>query len=181
VKNGDVVCAYVIMKVVVTQNSTRVPFVNGTVMEGDSKCSDGLILLSIRTFDNNQLKLIFGQEKSNYYVEEIRVKVKPDIVAGRSNLTQFSTPNDRFYKCTQASEVSLESDVKVIFSDMKYQAFKETKKAEFVGTELECAPDAHSDVIIIAIGCALAVLVVVILVAYLIARRTHRQRGYQSV
>jgi hypothetical protein len=166
---------------VVTQKSIRVPFVNASLVEAGSSCSNESISLQIKTADDNVLRLKFGRDHSNYYIGEISVSVQHDIVAKIANLTQFPTPKNMFYKCTQASEVLLESDVKVIFSDMKYQAFMETDKAEFVGTELECTSDAHSDVVIIAIGCALAVLVVVILIAYLIARRTHRQRGYQSV
>ena len=38
-----------------------------------------------------------------------------------------------------------------------------------------------NDVVPIAVGVALALIVVGVLVAYLIGRRRHRQRGYQSL
>jgi len=38
-----------------------------------------------------------------------------------------------------------------------------------------------NDIVPIAVGVALAVLVVVVLVAYLVGRKRHRQRGYQSL
>ena len=38
-----------------------------------------------------------------------------------------------------------------------------------------------NDIVPIAVGVALAVLVIVVLIAYLVGRRRHRQRGYLSV
>jgi lysosomal-associated membrane protein 1/2 len=38
-----------------------------------------------------------------------------------------------------------------------------------------------NDIVPIAVGVALALLVVVVLVAYLVGRKRHRQRGYQSL
>ena len=48
---------------------------------------------------------------------------------------------------------------------------------------LVCSADhrATSDVVPIAVGVALASLVVIILIAYIVGRRRARQRGYQSV
>jgi lysosomal-associated membrane protein 1/2 len=53
----------------------------------------------------------------------------------------------------------------------------------FFFSAVDCAADKviTSDIVPIAVGCALAALVVVVLVAYLIGRRRARQRGYQSV
>jgi hypothetical protein len=50
-------------------------------------------------------------------------------------------------------------------------------------TATDCPADKviTSDIVPIAVGCALAALVIVVLVAYLIGRRRARQRGYQSV
>ena len=38
-----------------------------------------------------------------------------------------------------------------------------------------------NDIVPIAVGVTLALLVVFILIAYMIGRRKHRQRGYESV
>lgn len=97
-------------------------------------------------------------------------------------LRQFEVAENKYYKCSQASEVSLgEKAVYLVFSDMKYEAFRTSNSANFVGVEKECTSDYHSDVMIIAIGCAIALFVVIVLIAYLIARRRSRQRGYQPV
>lgn len=46
----------------------------------------------------------------------------------------------------------------------------------------ECAADEKvSDIVPIAVGVALASLIIVVLIAYLVGRRRSRQKGYQSV
>jgi len=47
-------------------------------------------------------------------------------------------------------------------------------------TAMDCTYEPN-DVVPIAVGVALAILVVVVLIAYVIGRRKNRQRGYQSV
>jgi len=65
--------------------------------------------------------------------------------------------------------------------NFKYQAFADKGVTTF-GTYTECSSDfGTSDIVPIAVGCALAALVVIVLIAYLIGRRRSRQKGYQSV
>ncbi|XP_003741087.1 integumentary mucin C.1 [Galendromus occidentalis] len=180
-QNGAEVCAVVLARIVVTQNATSYPFVNGSLVRKGSSCDDSQVTLWIESADDYKLQIVIGHDASNFFVKSLSVQAS-SLVADRDNLTQFSTPMKQYYKCQSASEVSLgEENVKLIFSELKYQAFQREKSAAFVGSQLECVSDYHSDVVIIAIGSALAILVVVILVAYLIARRKNRQRGYQSV
>jgi len=51
----------------------------------------------------------------------------------------------------------------------------------FVILALQCPADDATDVVPIAEGAALAGLVVIVLIAYLVGRRRSRARGYQSV
>lgn len=69
--------------------------------------------------------------------------------------------------------------VSAAFKDFRYQAFLNQNN---FNTERKCGADfGTSDIVPIAVGCALAALVVVVLIAYLIGRRRSRQKGYQSV
>ena len=47
-------------------------------------------------------------------------------------------------------------------------------------TPLDCTY-VPNDIVPIAVGVALAVLVIVVLIAYMVGRRRNRQNGYQSV
>lgn len=50
------------------------------------------------------------------------------------------------------------------------------------GQEEECGMDIlTNDIVPIAVGCALAALVVIVLIAYVIGRRRNRARGYESM
>lgn len=70
-------------------------------------------------------------------------------------------------------------EVTAAFNDFRYQAFHNQNS---FNTERKCGADfGTSDIVPIAVGCALAALVVVVLIAYLIGRRRSRQKGYQSV
>ena len=52
----------------------------------------------------------------------------------------------------------------------------------FVSAVTECPSDDDSNSIVpIAVGAALAGLVVIVLIAYLIGRRRSRRQGYESV
>ncbi|XP_017885692.1 lysosome-associated membrane glycoprotein 1 [Ceratina calcarata] len=64
-------------------------------------------------------------------------------------------------------------------SDLQFQAFKSDNSTVF-GLARDCAFDTP-DAVPIAVGCALAALVVIVLVAYLIGRRRNQFHGYLSM
>lgn len=81
------------------------------------------------------------------------------------------------FKMTMAGTNDTTAVVKV--NDVQFQAFKSDKTTTF-GLAEDCAFDTP-DVVPIAVGCALAALVVIVLVAYLIGRRRAQARGYLSM
>jgi lysosomal-associated membrane protein 1/2 len=67
-------------------------------------------------------------------------------------------------------------------TDLKFLAHGERPSDDDFGYATECDADfTNSDIVPIAVGCALAALVVIVLIAYLIGRKRSRQKGYQSV
>lgn len=99
------------------------------------------------------------------------------------NKAAFQTPLNHSYACL-AQEVLKSDDGTIVlkFSDIRVEAFKmgAPNHKEF-SAAVDCPADDASDVVPIAVGAALAGLVVIVLVAYLIGRRRSRARGYQSV
>ena len=83
-------------------------------------------------------------------------KTSPDVKLGRANMT--------------ATKVQLDA----------FRSDDAKKKVNVFQIPLDCAFHP-SDVVPIIVGCALAGLVVLVLIAYLIGRRKSRARGYQSV
>lgn len=48
-------------------------------------------------------------------------------------------------------------------------------------TAKDCEPYETPDIVPIAVGCALMVLIIIVLVGYLIGRRRNQARGYLSM
>jgi lysosomal-associated membrane protein 1/2 len=64
-------------------------------------------------------------------------------------------------------------------ADIRLQAFMKSHENVF-GEEENCVASSSSQIVPIAVGCALLALVLIVVAAYLISRRRSRQ-GYQSV
>jgi lysosomal-associated membrane protein 1/2 len=99
------------------------------------------------------------------------------------NKAAFQTPLNHSYSCMQ--QEILKSDdglVSVKLSDIRLEAFRKTAQGhKDFSAAIDCPADDASDIVPIAVGAALAGLVVIVLIAYLIGRRRSRSRGYQSV
>jgi lysosomal-associated membrane protein 1/2 len=65
-------------------------------------------------------------------------------------------------------------------SHLQVQAFRNETNTKF-DEALDCQGSETPDVVPIAVGCALAALVIIVLVAYLIGRRRSQARGYLSM
>jgi len=99
------------------------------------------------------------------------------------NKAVFQTPFNHSYSCF-AEEV-LKADNKSFalkIREIQLEAYRSTTggHSEF-SAAVPCPADDATDVVPIAVGAALAGLVVIVLIAYLVGRRRSRARGYQSV
>ncbi|XP_076759316.1 lysosome-associated membrane glycoprotein 1 isoform X2 [Xylocopa sonorina] len=112
------------------------------------------------TIPNNTMVLV--HEASNY-------------VVGLSNS----------YRCLRQQKFNLKQNASnethgyVTISDLQFQAFK-TDNSTVFSLAKDCAFDTP-DVVPIAVGCALAGLVIIVLIAYLIGRRRSQGHGYLSM
>jgi len=106
----------------------------------------------------------------------------------------FRTPLDRSFLCANIDVVSLKTSLRyddgfrktigntsLTGTHVSFDAFrpKDNSPAGF-RTPMNCDYKPN-DIIPIAVGVALATLVVAVLVAYMVGRRRNMQRGYQSV
>lgn len=95
----------------------------------------------------------------------------------------FSIGLSNSYRCIKQQKLDLKGDQNatghIILSDLQFQAFRSDNSTVF-GLAKDCAYDVP-DVVPIAVGCALAGLVVIILIAYLVNRRRNQVRGYLSM
>ncbi|XP_030375501.1 lysosome-associated membrane glycoprotein 1-like [Scaptodrosophila lebanonensis] len=99
---------------------------------------------------------------------------------------EFSTPEKMSYHCTRVQKFNLTEnigDVKakgvISVSQVQAEAFRVSNTTAF-STVHDCDSSETSDVVPIAVGIALAALILVVLISYLCARRRSTSRGYMS-
>jgi len=120
-----------------------------------------------------------------YYIDDHFKNAVPNDqqqIASVSNLNEFSANKGISYKCTSETTVKLDKGVSLMFKNYQGQPFASESKSKDFDTAIECAADitGTNKLVPIIVGSALAVLVVLVLIAYIIGRRKHRP-GYQSV
>ncbi|CAF0896926.1 unnamed protein product [Brachionus calyciflorus] len=158
------------------------------------ECSDTFNTLSIEFLNGWTLILNYTLEKNAYELSMVRLvyRVKaelfPDVDPSyvgekrteRSDLKEFAANKGNSFKCTSETKLDLEP-VQVDFKNYQAQPFLDSKTVEF-DTAIECAADSSgtSKLVPIIVGSSLAVLVILVLVAYIVGRRKHRP-GYQQV
>lgn len=174
------------------------PLDNETVVDyTHSSCSSpgGEQTLALKFGHNDTLKLSFAKN-GTVYLHEVNVQFTVDPVnfpdAAKSgevvtvlnnSFALYSMPEDWSYHCAVDQPVYLGGNVTLDVISVQLQAFinSTTEKPAQFGNAVECSTGDLSNVVPIAVGAALAALVIIVLIAYLIGRSKSRQKGYQSV
>lgn len=149
---------------------------------------------------NDSLILHFVQNKTtkHYSLHHLEISVAPedlpksnliDNVTFMHNATEYNTGVSNSYRCfkqqtlafnvTQTPHVTFNGTAVMTVTDLQFQAFKMDKSTSF-GLAEDCAFDTP-DYVPIGVGCALAVLVIIVLAGYLISRRRRPAQGYLSM
>jgi len=125
----------------------------------------------------------------NYnFSTEIKPFANPDekLITGglkkSTDLKMYHATKGHSYQCARLEDVTLDNDVVVTFADLQMQPLKLTggKFADADVCPKKTDDNSTSSIVPIAVGCALAGLIVIVLIAYLVGRR-RGNRGYQQV
>ncbi|CAG9823483.1 unnamed protein product [Phaedon cochleariae] len=164
---------------------------NATANGMCSNESDSLVL----HWGNNNMKMDFRRmNTSKYELGLIKVVLVNLTLPGQApknytlvhNTTEFSTPLSNSYKCAKVQTLNLTEENKndtiayLHVSHVQFQAFRNATGHTF-DSAIDCDGSVTNDVVPIVVGCVLAALVVMVLVAYLIGRRRCQARGYLSM
>ncbi|XP_072180386.1 lysosome-associated membrane glycoprotein 1-like [Diadema setosum] len=94
--------------------------------------------------------------------------------------THIEAERNTSYQCI-AEQKYTAGPVEFVFSDAKMQPFAEYSDGK-MGSPSPCPADTKfNNIVPIAVGCALAGLVIIVLIAYLIGRQRSSKTGYESV
>ncbi|XP_023017519.2 lysosome-associated membrane glycoprotein 1 [Leptinotarsa decemlineata] len=145
--------------------------------------------------DKNVLEFEFVKSNtSKFILDVISVKFINLTIPGQDPKTyqlihkqnEFSTPLGNSYKCSRVQTLNLteensnETVAYIHLSQVQFEAFSNTTGHVFA-TAVDCDTSLTTDVVPIVVGCVLAALVVMVLIAYLIGRRRCQARGYLSM
>jgi len=181
---------------------------DAVVDEQNSSCNSSATQVLILNFNDpnstmGSLALVFNKSKDAVFVESVRLsfnlteKLFPNYIhpedynkmvsVGNNTLSLFSVSDLKSYKCDSQIRATLGNDTnfelydtEVDFIKAQVQAWVPAKAKDF-SSEFNCKTTEVSDVVPIAVGAALAGLVVIVLIAYFIGRRRSRRLAYQSV
>lgn len=185
-------------------NKTKVgilPLDNETVVDLDSSsCGTGpgenhTQTLALRFHRNYTLTLVFfknatvylGDVNALFNLDPVHFpnasKAGSTITVRNNTLMMYSVPEGRSYHCAVDQPVYVGAGLTLDVISVQMQAFinSTTQKPGQFGAAVECAAGDISNIVPIAVGAALAALVIIVLIAYLIGRSKSRQKGYQSV
>lgn len=104
--------------------------------------------------------------------------------------TEFTTPIDMSYHCTKRQYFNLTTiaptpdsnnlNATFVMAHVQLEAFNHRTNKQFA-TAKDCDAIDTPDIVPIAVGCALAALIGIVLIAYLVGRRRAQARGYLSM
>ncbi|XP_061482673.1 lysosome-associated membrane glycoprotein 1 [Rhineura floridana] len=152
----------------------------------DGHCDISIVTLNL-TSGSTSLIFNFAQNSSTekYFLQ--RMTVSTDLPAEATNksmtayndsLSALKATVGKSYKCLAEESIWVSSEASVNIFSVQVQAFK--MSGDTFGAVEECQLDENNMLIPIIVGAALAGLVLIVLVAYLIGRkRSHA--GYQTI
>jgi lysosomal-associated membrane protein 1/2 len=183
---------------------------NASVIGDKSHCSSETLpteTIFIRFVDEEytsaDLVLTFNKSDGNVFVEEIELTfnltktlfpdyIHPDqydkkVTVTKKKLNLFSVSKSHSYLCVDAQTAQLDTDknigleTEIRFTNSQVQAYIDSSRSGKFDSEINCKTTEINDVVPIAVGAALAGLVIIVLIAYFVGRRRSRRLAYQSV
>ncbi|KAM4860064.1 lysosome-associated membrane glycoprotein 1 isoform 2-T2 [Thomomys bottae] len=165
---------------------TRVFNINPNQTRTAGSCDAHLVTLNLLSEQGLVLGLQFGMNAtaSQFFLQGVQLNMTlpdakaPTFHAGNSSLRALQATVGNSYKCNVEERLFVTQDFSLNIFSVWVQAFK--VDGDRFGSVEECLLDGNNMLIPIAVGGALAGLVLIVLIAYLIGRkRSHA--GYQTI
>jgi lysosomal-associated membrane protein 1/2 len=99
-----------------------------------------------------------------------------------STVRYFDTTIGQYFECINKETINFQEQTKLDLDNMMISAFrKNSTTTDFLGERNQCSFDKLiNNLIPIVVGVTLAVLIIIIMIAYIVGRR-HSHAGYQSI
>jgi len=148
--------------------------------------------------DTNFIRFEFSNLNQTYDLKLIYANITPDLISfpNIKNISTlfslqykhdtFNTTQKKSYKCDKVQTLNMTNENSnntagfLHVSKVQLQAYINSTSTTFAAAE-DCEPFTTADIVPIAAGCALIVLIIIVVVGYLIGRRRNQARGYLSM
>ncbi|KAJ6597371.1 Lysosome-associated membrane glycoprotein 1 [Pseudolycoriella hygida] len=175
----------------------NVPANKTSVVSGSCEKDDQSITVQWGQMSQLTLQFTANESTKQFMLSEVHLSINASDVSqdAKANQTielfhvnnEFATSLSMSYHCNKLQLIELTStkdDNKTVatatISHVQLEAFH-TQNTNTFSTARDCEAIDTPDIVPIAVGCALAGLVVVVLIAYLVGRRRAQARGYLSM
>jgi len=139
------------------------------------------------------LQFKVGKDNSSWYFSKVGFTISFETVNGDiygektfqdgANSDFLHAGKNTVYQCDRKEVLNLSNNFTVTISNIMVQPFTNNNtlstNIDFCANKSEASKS--SSIVPIAVGCALAGLIIIVLIAYLIGRRKNDGRGYQQV
>lgn len=169
---------------------------NASVVNGSCAGDQWLEIswLAPNTTIANNMTIYYHKNKTtnNYYLKSLNVSFSPELFVNASKANslelyhgnEWMTPVATSYRCEVATRFNMSSDsltaASMTLTRLQEEAYRTAPGTGFSAAR-QCGGADVPDAVPIAVGCALGGLVLVVLVAYLVARRRSAASGYLSM
>ncbi|GIY64774.1 uncharacterized protein CDAR_303021 [Caerostris darwini] len=185
VTDGNVTCIRAELQIQFTVNigNEQVFVLSPNASDSKSSCKISNVTQELVLSDTNyDLAFLFEKDSTKTFVRNVtllyRTSEGQELFYNDTKL--FTVKSGNSYQCRSTDTVKM-GNASMEILHIHIQAFGTADEDGF-NTAEECeADDTISDIIPIAVACALASLIIIVLIAYLVGRRRRNQKGYTSV
>ncbi|XP_064811075.1 lysosome-associated membrane glycoprotein 2-like isoform X3 [Oncorhynchus masou masou] len=136
----------------------------------------------ILTSDTINIMFTFSNDSKKFHLHALNVTVKPAtgvaVVAANTNMSIWVAAVGSSYMCNKEQTLTVTETLTLYTFKLRVQPFG-VEKGEFA-TAHECSLDDTSILIPVIVGAALAILILIVVIAYVIGRRK-TYVGYQTL
>nr|XP_019573220.1 PREDICTED: lysosome-associated membrane glycoprotein 2 isoform X2 [Rhinolophus sinicus] len=185
VNNGNGTCLLATMglQLNITQDKVAsVININPNTTDFTGSCHSQTALLRLNSSNIKYLDFVFAVENENrFYLKEVNVSMY--LVNGsvfsiaNNNLTYWDAPLGSSYMCNKEQTVSVSGAFQINTFDLRVQPFNVVEGK--YSTAQDCSADDDNFLVPIAVGAALAGVLIVVLLSYFIGLKRHHA-GYEQ-
>ncbi|XP_037367908.1 lysosome-associated membrane glycoprotein 2 isoform X2 [Talpa occidentalis] len=183
VRNGNGTCLLATMGLQLNITNGKVASIiniRPNVIDYSGSCNPQTALLRLNSSDIKYLDFVFVKNDSRFYLKEVNVSIVingTDFNMANNNLSYWDAPLGSSYMCNKEQTVLVSETFHINTFSLRVQPFN-VMEGKY-STAQDCSADDDNFLVPIAVGAALAGVLILVLLAYFIGLKRHHA-GYEQ-